>query len=127
MEKKKRVNITIDGAVHIETKARLDASGMDFSAFIEQACLGFLSATHDMFRRMDVAKAGGPEVSPSELRVLMLQAVGGVQVKTGAEFAKVLSELDVIEARLDAQPKLLPPESIHTPAKKTTAKKTAKK
>ena len=113
--------------MHEQTKRRLLGVGLDFSGFVEMTCLSFLSATSDIFKRVEAVKAGGPEVSPGELRVLMLQALGSVYVKTGAEFAKVMGELDTIQAVLDAQPKLLPVEPIHTPEKKKTVRKPAKK
>ncbi len=123
---KKRVNITIDEDIHSETKKRLDSIDMDFSNMIEQICLEFLAATEDMFKRAERARQFNEQVTPTEVRLLLLQAMGQVQVKAGVGSAKIIEQLATIEAEL-AQPKLLKNEVIHTEAPKKVTKKIAKK
>lgn len=123
---KKRVNITIDSAVHEEMRKFLDLTGSDFSAFVEQLTLHFLGEMRPLIRRMESAQDGGPMLTPSELRVMFLQMMGGVQVQAGAQLHGILQELDTLEADLEKKKALLVanPEPIHTaPKKRTTTKK----
>ncbi|GGB85071.1 hypothetical protein GCM10008019_46270 [Deinococcus soli (ex Cha et al. 2016)] len=122
---KKRVNITIDSAVHEEMRKFLDLTGSDFSAFIEQMTVRFLGQMRPLVRRMEHAQDGGPSLTPSELRVMFLQMMGGVQVEAGAELSTILQELDTLEADLEKK-KALPvakSPSIHTAPKKRSSTK----
>lgn len=127
MANKKRVNITIDSAVHEEMRKFLDVTNSDFSAFIEFMTVRFLGEMRPLIKRMESARDGGQSVTPSELRVMFLQMMGSVQVEAGKEMSSLLAELDTLEAEQHSkqQPKLLEPESIHTPKVKrqTKAKK----
>jgi hypothetical protein len=109
---KRRVNITIDEDVHAQTIERLKMVGMDFSSIVEQACLSFLASTNDLFRRFKQVDTLG-DVSPGEVRVLMLQALGHMNMQVGSQSANVMKELDVIEAR-QAVSKATSAEPIHT-------------
>ena len=76
-------------------------------------------------RRMESAQDGGPSLTPSELRVMFLQMMGGVQVEAGAELSTILQELDTLEADLEKK-KALPvgkPSAIHTAPKKRSSTK----
>jgi Holliday junction resolvasome RuvABC ATP-dependent DNA helicase subunit len=109
---KRRVNITIDEDVHAQTIERLKMVGLDFSSIVEQTCLGFLGTTSELFRRFKEVESL-EDVSPAEMRVLMLQAMGHLQVEIGSQSANVFKELDRIEAK-QAQPRLTNTEPIHT-------------
>ncbi len=104
--------MTIDEDVHTQTAERLKMVGMDFSSIVEQSCLSFLAATNDLFRRFKQVDTLG-DVSPGEIRVLMLQALGHMNMQVGSQSASVMKELDIIEAR-QAVSKALPAEPIHT-------------
>lgn len=123
---KKRVNITIDAAVHEEMRKFLDLTGSDFSAFVEQLALGFLEQMRPLIRRLEAMNSGEAELSPSELRVMFLQMMGSVQVEAGAKLNAILQELDIVEAEQDKKKQSIPakPDSIHTPKpKRSVAKK----
>lgn len=117
MQSKKRVNITIDSAVHAEMRRFLDLTGSDFSALVEQMCVRFLGEMRPIIKRMESVQNGDAAFNPSEFRVMFLQMMGSVQVEAGAELKNILQELDTIEAEQRAMPKLLEPEAkpIHTP------------
>lgn len=125
---KKRVNITIDSAVHDEMRRLLDLVGEDFSTFVERMSVSFLGTMRPLTRRMEAAQNGGNALTPSEVRVLFLQMMGGVQVEAGTQLGAILSELDTIEAeQAKAAQSLLnvpeqKPEVIHTPKPKRAAK-----
>lgn len=127
MANKRRVNITIDSAVHEEMRKFLDITSSDFSAFVEAICVSFLGEMRPLIRRMEAAQNGGEALTPSELRVMFLQMMGGVHVNAGAQLNTILQELDTIEAeqKKNEVPKLLEAESIHTPkvTKRTKVKK----
>lgn len=123
---KKRVNITIDSAVHDEMRKFLDLTGSDFSTFVEMLTLRFLGQVRPLVRRMEAAKDGGPMLTPSELRVMFLQMMGSVQVEAGANMHSILQEIDTLEADLEKKKALPVAESqpIHTePKKRSTTKK----
>lgn len=131
MTNKRRVNITLDSAVHDEMKKYLSIMGEDFSAFVEMMSVRFLGSMRPILRRMEAAQTEDTDLTPSEVRVMFLQMMGAVQVEAGQEMGKVLSELDMIEAE---QVKKAPPleskttspkAAIHTPkvTKTTKAKK----
>ncbi len=122
---KKRVNITIDEDVHTQTAERLKMVGMDFSSIVEQSCLSFLASTNDLFRRYKQVDTLG-DVSPGEIRVLMLQALGHVNMQIGADSARVMKELEAIEARQIAA-KTIAVEPIHTVTPKKSRTKALKK
>jgi hypothetical protein len=122
---KKRVNITIDEDVHTQTAERLKMVGMDFSSIVEQSCLSFLAATNDLFKRFKQVDTLG-DVSPGEVRVLMLQALGHMNMQVGSESANVIKELEAIEAR-QAAVKTIAVEPIHTVTPKKTRAKALKK
>lgn len=123
---KKRVNITIDSAVHEEMRKFLDLTGSDFSAYVESMTVHLLGEMRPLVRRMEAALEGGTPLSPSEMRVMFLQLMGGLHVKAGAEMGTILRELDTLEADLEKK-KALPvakSQSIHTePKKRSTTKK----
>jgi Arc/MetJ family transcription regulator len=121
---KRRVNITIDEDVHAQTTERLKMVGIDFSSILEQACLSFLASTNDLFRRFKQVDTLG-DVSPGEIRVLMLQALGHMNMQVGSQSASVMKELDVIEAR-QAVSKTTPAEPIHTITPKKSRTKVLK-
>ncbi len=122
---KKRVNITIDEDVHTQTAERLKMVGMDFSSIVEQSCLSFLASTNDLFRRYKQVDTLG-DVSTGEIRVLMLQALGHVNMQIGADSARVMKELEAIEARQIAA-KTIAVEPIHTVTPKKSRTKALKK
>lgn len=95
---KKRVNISIDEAVHTEMGKFLKLSGGEFSDFVEQMAVRFLASMRPMIRRMEAAQAGGAALTPSEVRVLFLQVFGSVQIDTGVEMMSVMQEIDMVEA-----------------------------
>jgi hypothetical protein len=128
---KRRVNISIDTAVHDEMKKFLDMVGQDFSGFIEAMSVNFLGAMYPLVKRLEAAKKDNLELSPSELRVLFLQMMGTVNVEAGSQMSDILNELDILESEqankappLDSKPPS-PKVAIHTPkvTKTTKAKK----
>lgn len=127
MANKKRVNITIDAAVHEEMRKFLELTDSDFSGFIEQLTVRFLGQMRPVIRRMEQAQSGGQTITPSELRVMFLQMMGSVQVEAGAELNTILQELDIVEAEQQKKKAALEekPKSIHTPkpSRSTKAKK----
>jgi hypothetical protein len=121
---KKRVNITIDEDIHSQTAERLKMVGMDFSSIVEQSCLSFLAASSDLFKRFKQVDTLG-DVSPGEIRVLMLQALGHMNMQIGNDSAKVIKELEAIETRQSAA-KTTAVELIHTVTPKKSKTKTPK-
>lgn len=121
MTDKKRVNISIDSSVHSEMQRVLDLGGMDFSGFIEVMCVKFLGATRPIFKRLDVAKQGGPTPTPAEVRVMFLEMFGAVHVDAGTQMQTILSELATLEAGLEQKEVLTLTDAgreavaIHTP------------
>ncbi len=122
---KRRVNITIDEDIHSQSVERLKMVGLDFSSIVEQSCLGFLASTNDLFKRFKNVDILG-DVSPGEVRVLMLQALGQMNVQVGSDSAKVMKELEAIEARQTAA-KTIAVEPIHTVTPKKPRTKAPKK
>ena len=127
MQNKKRVNITIDSAVHDEMRKFLGVMGQDFSAFVEHMCVGFIGQMRPLIKRLDGVPLEDSGLTPSEVRVMFLQMMGSIQVEAGSQMNVILKELDTIEAEQRAMPKLLTPEKkpIHTP-KVTKGTKTKK-
>jgi hypothetical protein len=121
---KKRVNITIDEDIHSQTAERLKMVGMDFSSIVEQSCLSFLAASNDLFKRFKQVDTLG-DVSPGEIRVLMLQALGHMNMQIGAGSANVIKELEDIETRQSVA-KTMAVEPIHTVTPKKSRNKTLK-
>lgn len=117
MANKKRVNITIDAAVHEEMRKFLELTDSDFSGFIEQLTVRFLGQMRPVIRRMEQAQSGEQSITPSELRVMFLQMMGSVQVEAGTELNAILQELDIVEAEQQKKKAALEekPKSIHTP------------
>ena len=121
---KKRVNITIDDAVHDEMKKFLDVVDNDFSAFVESMCISFLSHMRPLIRRISSASGNESELTPSEVRVMFLQLMGSIQIDAGTQLGAIMKELDILEAEQKAKfvPVAPQPEPIHNPKKKRTVK-----
>lgn len=124
MPTKRRVNITLDTAVHDEMRKFLDVVGEDFSAFVEQMCVSFLGQMRPLIRRIGNTSLAEAGLTPSEARVMFLQMMGQLSVDTGVSMNTILQELDTIEAEQNNVAKLLnaPKEPIHTPKVKKTTK-----
>lgn len=124
---KKRVNITLDSAVHDEMRRFLDVVGEDFSSLVEQMCLSFLGQMRPLIRRIGEGPVSEAGLTPSEMRVMFLQMMGGVQVEAGVQLNDILKELDIVEAEQQkkAAPLFEEPKPIHTPkvTKGTKSKK----